>query len=159
MILVAVGTQFPFDRLIEAVDLWAEANGRTDVVAQIGPSKYKARAIRTFDFMNPEEFRRLQVEASFMVSHAGMGSILTAMEFGKAIIIMPRDHTLGEHRNAHQQATANRFKDMTGVHVAMDVEALKAHLEKLSDLPASVSGSAKAPKAFTDQIRAFIEGE
>ena len=34
MIFVAVGTQFPFDRLIRCVDEWALAHG-VEVVAQI----------------------------------------------------------------------------------------------------------------------------
>ena len=35
MILVTVGSQEPFDRLIIAVDEWAASSGRSDVFAQI----------------------------------------------------------------------------------------------------------------------------
>jgi len=53
-----------------------------------------------------------------------MGSIVTAMEFGKPIVIMPRDHERGEHRNGHQMATAQRFMDTPGVYVAMNKQQL-----------------------------------
>ena len=36
MIFVTVGTDSPFDRLMQVVDEWAAASGRTDVFAQIG---------------------------------------------------------------------------------------------------------------------------
>lgn len=157
MILVSVGTQFPFDRLVRAVDDWAKAAGRTDVMAQVGPSAYLAHTITTFPFMGSEEFRVLQTEATLMISHAGMGSILTAMEYGKPIIIMPRDHHLGEHRNSHQMATARRFDNREGVHVAFDESALLAHLDNLSSLGGATNSSAKAPPEFTDALRDFIE--
>ena len=58
MILVAVGTQFPFDRLVETVDQWA-ADGTSDVVAQIGPSSYVPANIQAHSFLPPKEFQAL----------------------------------------------------------------------------------------------------
>lgn len=156
MILVAVGTQLPFDRLVRLVDDWARATNISDVVAQVGPSTYVPHTLKAFPFMDPEQFRNLQAEAKLIISHAGMGSILTAMEYGKPIIIMPRDHELGEHRNSHQMATARRFQDRAGVHVAADEAALLTHLQRLSELRGVPEMSAKAPDAFTDRLRAFI---
>ena len=57
MILVAVGTQFPFDRLVETVDKWAAESGTNDVIAQIGPSSFQAAHIRTHAFLPPQEFQ------------------------------------------------------------------------------------------------------
>lgn len=157
MILLSVGTQFPFDRLVKAVDDWAVRSDCDDVVGQIGPSQFVARKIKCFSFLNPSEFRDVQERADIIVAHAGMGSILTALEFGKPIVIMPRDHTRNEHRNAHQLATASRFRNMPGIHVAMDEAALSAILDDLDRLVAANTVSKKAPEAFTARLKAFVE--
>ena len=109
MIFVTVGTQGQFDRLIRTVDEWAGLRGRTDVFAQTGPSDYRPEHIRSKPFIDPTEFRKHVESASLVIAHAGMGSIITALEFGKHIIVMPRRADLGEHRNDHQVATAKRF--------------------------------------------------
>ena len=41
MILVTVGSQLPFDRLVRAVETWARAAGRTDVVFQVGDGGHR----------------------------------------------------------------------------------------------------------------------
>ena len=40
MILVTVGTQGPFDRLVKTVDQWAQQHPEWPCFAQIGPSEY-----------------------------------------------------------------------------------------------------------------------
>src|SRR5580704_16200157 len=77
MMFVSVGAQMPFDRLICAVDQWAGLRRRSDVFAQIGKSNYCARHIETTQFVDAIEFRRLVGDADIVVSHAGMGSIIT----------------------------------------------------------------------------------
>ena len=156
MILLSVGTQLPFDRLVRAVDDWAMATKRTDVVAQVGPSTYAPRSLKAFPFLAPEAFRELQLNATIMISHAGMGSILTALEYGKPIIIMPRDHLRGEHRNGHQMATAERFKAVPGIYVASDEHGLTEHLTRLAELTGSQRLPSRAPASFTDRLRDFI---
>lgn len=158
MILLSVGTQLPFDRLVRTVDAWALSTGRTDVIAQTGPSAYQPQALKCFPFLSPQEFRNLQETAAVHVAHAGMGSILTAMELGKPILIMPRDHTRGEHRNAHQLATAKRFAGKSGVRVSFTEQDLLADLENIDALAAPEMRSGKAPDDFILQLRAFIEG-
>jgi UDP-N-acetylglucosamine transferase subunit ALG13 len=156
MIFLSVGTQLPFDRLIRAVDNWAAETGNKDVIAQIGPSDFKPRCIECVQFLSPEEFRSLQGKARVMIAHAGMGSIVTALEFGKPIVIMPRDHSKGEHRNNHQMATAQRFLETPGVYVAMDEIELSAKLNDLGSLEAASSMSSKAPEAFTGKLKDYI---
>ena len=41
-----------------------------------------------------------------VIAHDEMGSIITALEMGKPIVVMPRRAELGEHRNDHQVAAA-----------------------------------------------------
>lgn len=112
MIFVTVGTQFSFDRLIMAVNSWAERNKGEAVVGQIGHGQYTPSFMEAYPFIVPDEFQSYQKNARLLVSHAGMGAILNGLENMKPLIIMPRKAELGEHRNDHQLATARRFRGM-----------------------------------------------
>jgi UDP-N-acetylglucosamine transferase subunit ALG13 len=160
VILVAVGTQFPFDRLIETVDSWATSSGTTGVVAQAGPSSYVASSVETHAFLPPREFEALLERAELVVAHCGMGSILSALSHGKPIVVMPRSADKGEHRNDHQFATAQRFSDHPGVTVAWDEADLRRCLDDFSNRAQgdrqAHSISSKAPSQFTDRLREFL---
>lgn len=135
MILISVGTQLPFQRLVNAVDLWAETRKDVEVIAQIGPDKrHVPHNMQYFDFKPIEEFEVLQRECSLMVSHAGVGSIMKAIEFRKPIIIMPRSHKLREHRNDHQIATAKYFFNLPNVYVARDEFEIMTLLNRHEEL-------------------------
>ena len=66
--------------------------------------------------------------ARMIVAHAGMGTIISAMQQEKPIIVFPRIARLGEHRNEHQLATAEKMKELGFVYVANTAEELKALL-------------------------------
>lgn len=149
----------PFDRLIRTVDLWAAEEGRTDVVAQTGPSDYVPTTLRTFQFLGPDEFRQLLSESELVIAHAGIGSILSSLECGKPVVVMPRDHTRGEHRNAHQLGTADRFRGMPGVYVVDEENALRTLLDQPLDLVAGRQTCKKASGEFVHKLREFIDDD
>ncbi|WP_213739112.1 glycosyltransferase [Bradyrhizobium sp. dw_411] len=156
MIFATVGTQGQFDRLIRTVDEWAGAQGRTDVFAQTGPSDYHSEHIRTQRFIDPTEFRKRVEAASVVISHAGMGSIITALELGKKIIVMPRRASLGEHRNDHQLATAKRFAEQGRIMVAFTEQELLGKLDQVQAVAETERLSAQASPSLISTIRTFI---
>ena len=159
MIFVTVGSQMPFDRLIAGVEQWAERTQRAaEVFAQIGASQRVPKHIKWTREMGPDEFKQTCQRADFIVAHAGMGSILSAMELGKPIVVMPRLGRLMETRNDHQVATANWLKGRHGIDVAED----ETHLPTVLDAMLAQSSRPEriAPVAagqLTDRIRAFIQ--
>jgi UDP-N-acetylglucosamine transferase subunit ALG13 len=159
LIFVTVGTQFSFDRLIMAVDAWAERNRSENVVGQIGHGRYKPSYIDAYPFIVPAEFQRYQNEARLLISHAGMGAILNALEGAKPLIVMPRKVDLGEHRNDHQLATARRFQGTPGIHVANDVDELNELLERSSELSACSGVASHASSELIDALRRFLSGD
>jgi UDP-N-acetylglucosamine transferase subunit ALG13 len=134
VIFVTVGGQLPFDRLVRAVDQWAKEQGRDDVFAQIGASDSPPEHIRWARFLSPPEFKEKAREADVIIAHAGMGSILTALELGKPIVVMPRRANLGEHRNDHQSATVKHLHGGVDVAVASDEQELAGFLNRLAEL-------------------------
>ncbi|MBK9127263.1 MAG: glycosyl transferase family 28 [Phycisphaerales bacterium] len=141
MIFVTVGAQMPFDRLVQAVDAWAGQRPDIEVFAQIGPTSWRPQHARWTQFLDPPAFEAACRRAEVLVAHAGMGSIITALELGKPILVMPRRGALGETRNDHQVATARRFAELGAVEVAWDEAELGSRLEAIV---ARLSGTAGA---------------
>ena len=142
--------------MIRTVDKWAGAQARSDVFAQVGPSSQRPKHIAFAPFVDAQEFHRRVVEASVVVAHAGMGSILAALELGKPIVVMPRLAELGEHRNGHQMATARQLLAQGRVHVAFDEHELLAKLERLDTMRAAQRIPPHASPQLISAIRQFV---
>lgn len=158
MIFVTVGEQLPFNRLVRTVDEWAAASGQ-EVFAQIARTDWKPEHIEYQDFLAPHEFRDKFQAADFVVAHAGMGTIIDALELGKSILVMPRRANLGETRNDHQVATAKRFLALNYVSVAFDEKELLTKLDKLRETALGQAGRKNTGPSplLLKTIRDFIE--
>ncbi len=156
MIFVTVGTDLPFNRLVRVVDEWAGANGRTDVFAQIGETDWQPAHIGWSKFLQPPEFAQKFSEAEVIVAHAGMGTILSALQYEKPILVMPRRASLGEQRNEHQLATARRLSELGKINVAMDEQELRAMLDNLALLRPREKIGPYASESLVTALRDFI---
>jgi UDP-N-acetylglucosamine transferase subunit ALG13 len=90
-----------------------------------------------------------------------MGSIITALEMGKPLVIMPRRAALGEHRNDHQIATARHLQKHKTVRVAWDENELGEALGALPEMEQAASQIEIAPCAdprLIGAIEQFILG-
>ena len=159
MIFATVGSQEPFDRLIRAIDEWAKSRGRSDVFAQIGNSTFRPRHIEFTKFLEPVEFNRVVREATIIVAHAGMGSIISALELGKPIVVMPRRGKLRETRNDHQVATAERFGSHGQVIVAQDQHDFVEKLDYALTVPEKDPIALEATPRLISTIRGFLDGD
>lgn len=156
MIFVTVGTDLPFDRMMRVIDDWARGHNRRDIFAQIGEGGWRPGFIQHAEFLQPPEFKKRFNEASLIISHAGMGTILSALFYGKPILVMPKRASLGEHRNEHQMATARRMSGSGLVSMAADETELRRMLDRLEDLPAGRRIGPYAGPGLTDKLRDFI---
>lgn len=155
MILVTVGTQGPFDRLVRAVDDWLREHPDVRAFGQIGRTNYRPKYMEASADLDPEDFERRVAVADIVVAHAGMGTILTALEAAKPILIMPRRAALGEHRNDHQVATARRLAGRAGIVVAEDEHELRNMLqERRFVCPEAISTTASTQ--LLEGLRLFI---
>jgi UDP-N-acetylglucosamine transferase subunit ALG13 len=156
VILVTVGAQMPFDRLVSGVDAWAAARRRSDVFMQVGVGGARPKHAEWVEFLEPAEFASRLADCSALVAHAGMGSILSALEAGKPIVVMPRRGEFRETRNDHQVATAIRFRSLGKVQVAMDETELPAALDGLDGLSAAERIAAEASPELVAAVSDFI---
>ena len=157
MILVTVGGQVGFDRLVRTVDEWAGRHPEHEVFCQVLDGGYEPTHAEWVREMPQAQFKQKLLDARLIVAHAGMGTIITALENQKPIVVMPRQAALREQRNDHQLATAQRFQATGQVQVAMDEGELTALLERVDELVAAPSIGDRASDELLGTIREFVE--
>jgi beta-1,4-N-acetylglucosaminyltransferase len=102
MILVTVGLHPQgFDRLVQAADAMASLVEET-VIIQYGSTRYRPKRARHFDFVDEAEMRNWLGKARVVVSHGGAGSILSALQANKPLVVVPRLKRFGEVFDNHQ---------------------------------------------------------
>lgn len=155
MIFATVGTQLPFDRLMNGLNSWAIRNPNVPIFAQVCSGTLELSHIKTVSYLSQSEFRARFETSRLIVAHAGMGTILSAAELNKPIILMPRRAKFQEHRNDHQQDTAKEMARLSNVTIAEDGEALHEALDR------AVSGGFDVTPGFlntqTSELDPLIE--
>lgn len=157
MILVTVGMQLGFDRLIEAMDKLAQ-DLDMEIVAQIGKGAYLPKNMEARVSIAPVEFEELIERSRLIVSHAGIGTVLTAQRFRKPILLFPRRFHHGEHRNNHQVATAQHLQGRQGLLVAMDETQLQLRIAEGLALTSAEAEMSPTADQLHRAISEFIEG-
>lgn len=126
MIFVTVGS-LPFTRLIKKMDEFA-AQTDEEIVMQIADDTYLPKNTVFFDFGSFDTMRELSKSARVVVCHGGVGSILSALEQGTNVIVVPRKKAYGELIDNHQTELITR---LAGEKKIVDVD-------DLDDLPAEL---------------------
>ena len=111
MILVQLGTQDkPFTRLVEEIDKLKQKKIIKDkVVVQLGYTKYESNNLETFDLIEVNKLNKLIEESDLIITHGGVGSILSCLKYDKKVIAVPRLAEYKEHNNDHQIQIVNEF--------------------------------------------------
>jgi len=159
MIFVTVGSQLPFDRMIEAVDEVAPLLQGKQIIAQVFGMKYQPKNIQTLDYIHPKDFKNYVDSAELIISHAGTGTILSVAQMQKPLIVFPRLGKLKETRNNHQIDTCVRLEQITNLQVAYNKEQLaeKIRLYLAGKLPIMEKVPAHASTQMLDSIKNFIQ--
>lgn len=153
MILVTVGMHTQgFLRLVRAMD---EIAGRIEeeVVMQIGATSYIPRSAQYFEFTSQEEMDRLHLEARAIVTHAGAGSIITGLKWGKPLIVVPRLEKYGEVIDDHQLELAEALSREGKVIAVCNVEKLDKAIECAA---AGLSSTAMGRERLVGALRRYV---
>jgi len=128
MIFVTVGTSsWDFTRLIKEMDRIA---GKIDeeVVMQIAGIEYLPKNARYFRFVSKEKIEELYKNARVVVSHAGVGCIISALKHNKPIIVVPRRKRYGELFDDHQIDIAKELEKEEKIKVVWNIKDLEKAL-------------------------------
>ncbi len=166
-VFLTVGSQMPFDRLVSSVAAWAVDRPWVCVAGQIGQTRLQPdqlQPIQAHGQLAAQAYLHAFASAHLVVAHAGMGSILTALELNKPLVVMPRRGHLAETRNDHQFDTAQQLvcrpaAALTGasVWVAMNERELPTVLDRaLGVLQECCAGTATPLGAAASETQATL---
>ena len=155
MIFVMLGTQNnPFQRLLEEIDrLIGKKVIDEEVVVQAGYTEYQPQngKMKIIDFMPREELDIYEQNANYIITHGGVGSIVTSLEKGKKVIAVPRLKEYNEHVNNHQKQIIETFSQQELIIGINEVSELEDALNKVSTF------KVKLLESNTDNIINIIE--
>jgi UDP-N-acetylglucosamine transferase subunit ALG13 len=124
MIYATVGTMFlDFPRLILKMDEIARDTGEK-VIIQVGLGATIPRHCEYFDFKPRSEVLAIQREARVIVCHAGIGSVIDALQANRPIIVVPRRKAMREHMTDHQMDLAEAVRRRGWGRTVLDIEEL-----------------------------------
>ena len=151
MILVTLGTQDKkFYRLLEELDKLID-NGsiKEKVVVQAGYSAdYQTNNMEIFDLIPMDEFDKLIAECDILITHGGVGSIITGLKNNKKVIAAARLKKYGEHTNDHQLQIIENFAK----------EGYIISLDNFNDLEKILKSIKKfKPKKYKSNTKKFIK--
>jgi UDP-N-acetylglucosamine--N-acetylmuramyl-(pentapeptide) pyrophosphoryl-undecaprenol N-acetylglucosamine transferase len=110
-IFVSLGTIQPyrFDSLVDAVR--SQVRAVDDVTWQLGSTQRDDLPGQVWREVDSEIFDQLVVGSDVFITHAGVGTLLRALELGVRPIVVPRRAHRGEHVDDHQMQVARELAD------------------------------------------------
>ena len=159
MIFVSLGTQDKsFTRLVEKIEeLKKSGKIKEEVVVQLGNTKYKSEFIKCIDFMSMEEFDKYLQNCSYLITHGGVGTILTALKYNKKVIAVPRLSKYNEHVNDHQLELIEALSLDNYILGCKTLDDLEENINKISKF---ISKKYKSNQDnFIELIKRLIEDE
>lgn len=149
MIFVTLGTQDKsFSRLLDAIEKQIK-NGtiKEKVIVQAGYTDYISENMEILKMIPMEEFDKYIKECDLLITHAGVGSIMTGLSNNKKVIAAARLKEYNEHTNDHQIQIATEFSKEGYIIYLDNFDNLDKTLEKVKTFK---------PKKFKYNNKNFI---
>lgn len=160
MILVMLGTQNnSFERLLKKMDELIEKKVIDEkVIVQSGYTNYESKNMRIFDLIPQEELEKYQEQADLIITHGGVGSIVSSIKKGKKVIAVPRLHRYHEHVNDHQKQIVESF-DKKGYIIGIQrIDELRKAIIRAQEFePKKYEDQEKSNSKILEIIEDFIE--
>ena len=153
MIFITLGTQDkPFTRLLDKVEsLLKEKKIKTRVVVQAGCTKYKSKFMEIFELLPMDEFEKMMDSCELLITHGGVGSIVTGLKKNKKVLAVARLKKYGEHTNDHQLQIIEEFSKKGYILPINDLDDLENILNQVDKF------KPKKYKSNTDHMVKIVE--
>jgi UDP-N-acetylglucosamine transferase subunit ALG13 len=156
VILVTVGTHHqPFTRLIGAL----RSLPSDELVVQYGHSMPPAwrSARQAVPFLDYDRLAALMDAADAVVTHAGVGSVLTALRMGHTPIVVPRLEQFGEHVDDHQAEFTQTLEETGRIMAVWEVDQLASAIASVP--PRVKARSAASAETLHAAVRSACLGD
>jgi len=149
MIFVTLGTQDKsFERLLSAIDREIEkGNIKEKVIVQAGYTKYESENMEILDLVSSDDFEEYVSKCRVLITHGGVGSILSAIQKNKIVIAAARLKKYKEHTNDHQRQIVSEFAKLGYILELKDFNKLGRLLEKADTFK---------PRKFVSNNKKFV---
>lgn len=136
MIFITLGTQkFQMDRLLREIDtLITENKISDDVFAQVGYSSYQPQNFKYAKFLDDTVFQQYIDQCDLLITHSGVGNIISGLKLQKKIIVFPRLRKFKEHVDDHQKEIANHFYEEGYVLLCTSTEHLHLAIRQSAEV-------------------------
>jgi len=111
MILILLGTiKLEFVRPLKEIEkLCKKGIIKDHIIVQSGFTNYTSKYFEVIPFIKPQRLEELIEQSTLVITHAGTGSVLSALKKNKKIIAVARYFELNEHVDNHQLDLLNEF--------------------------------------------------
>ena len=156
MIFVTLGTQDKsFKRLLKGIDI-AINDGfiKEKVIVQAGLTEYKSKNMEILKLIPMEKFNEYIAKCSILITHAGVGSIMTGITNHKKVVAVPRKEKYGEHTNDHQMEIASEFAKLGYIIMVDDPSDIGKKIKEIKNFEPKEfkSNNTKFCKIITDFV-------
>ncbi len=155
MIFVTVGNHpRSFERLIKSIDdMLKSGEINEQVIIQIGYTNYIPVYGDFFKFKPMDDIIKLTKNANVVITHGGIGSILTSLKFGKPTIVVPRMKKFNEHTNDHQLEITQELEKEGRIIAVYDISDLKDALNRAKNF----KYKARKPSKIIEIVKSYLE--
>ena len=127
MIFVILGThELEFKRLLKYLK---DMDIKEEVIIQSGNTNFTSNKYKVIPFLDQNDFNKYIKESTLVITHGGVGSILTALRHKKKVITMPRLSKYNEHNDDHQLEICNKLSKEGYTMNCTDYDSLKEFIE------------------------------
>lgn len=157
-IFVMFGTQDKrFDRLLDAI-LASHFVKDNQVVMQLGYTTGEYKGIEYQQYYSEEELRHQIDIADLVITHAGVGAIVSALKLKKRTIVVPRLGKYKEQNNDHQVQIMERYDHLGYIIPCTDLTKLdeivaQAHTFEPKEYKADKQGIIDEISKFIDNLK------
>ena len=103
------------------------------IIVQAGYTKYESKNMKIFGLIPQEKLEKYQEKADLIITHGGVGSIISSIKKRKKVIAVPRLHKYHEHVNDHQLQIVENFSSKGYIIGIKEIEELEEAILKAKD--------------------------
>lgn len=156
MLFVTVGTHNQgFERLVKKIDEIAPKLDQ-EIIIQKGRTEYKPKNCKYKAFFPQVGFEKMCRKASVVITHGGIGSIITPLKMGKPVIVVPRLKQYNEHTDDHQLQITKELESQKKILAVYDIANLMGAIKKAKQSKVkNFEKNGKIPTLIENFIRSY----